>query len=67
MEIEIIFYFCDDCMQSACDDRVQSTWKVSNSNFKGRGQDRPLDFSLKSNMGKTATNFTYKFVYTLYL
>ena len=32
--------------------------------LKGRGQERPLDFSLKSNMAKTAPNFACQFVYT---
>ena len=32
--------------------------------MKGRGQERPLDFSLKSNMTKTAPNFSCQFFYT---
>ena len=32
--------------------------------LKGCGQERPLDFSLKSNMAKTAPNFACQFVYT---
>ena len=31
--------------------------------MKGRGQERPLDFSLKSYMAKTAPNFACQFVY----
>ena len=32
--------------------------------MKGRGQERPLDFSLKSYMAKTAPNFACQFVST---
>ena len=32
--------------------------------MKGRRQERPLDFSLKSNTAKTAPNFACQFVYT---
>ena len=32
--------------------------------MKGRGQERPLDFSLKLNMAKKAPNFACQFVYT---
>ena len=32
--------------------------------LKGRGQERPLDFSLKSNMARTAPNFACQLVYT---
>ena len=32
--------------------------------LKGCGQERPLDFSLKSKMAKTAPNFACQFVYT---
>ena len=32
--------------------------------LKGRGQERPLDFSLESNMAKTAPNLACQFVYT---
>ena len=31
--------------------------------LKGHEQERPLDFSLRSNMAKTAANFTCQFVY----
>ena len=31
--------------------------------MKGHGQERPLDFSLKLNMAKTAPNFACQFIY----
>ena len=31
--------------------------------MKGRGQERPLDFLLKSNVAKTSPNFACQFVY----
>ena len=38
--------------------------QLHNSQLKGCGQERPLYFSLKSNMAKTAPNLACQFVYT---
>ena len=37
---------------------------ANHNKLKGRGQERPLDFLLKSYMAKTAPNFACQFVYT---